>query len=179
MNNRWLTIKQLDKQLKEWQAVSKKYSRPRNGWIKTLRTTLNMSAEQLAKRLGLTRARIAQLENAEINDAVTLRSLREAANAMECDFVYAIVPKNNSTLESIIKKRAEQIAKERVARTAHSMSLEAQSVDKDSLKNQTEEITKSLIENINKKIWTPMNSQKNQKKENQLKKLIEFLQKKK
>ena len=52
MNSRWLTIKQLDKQLKEWQAVNKKYGMPRTGWVKTLRLALSMSAEQLGSRLG-------------------------------------------------------------------------------------------------------------------------------
>ncbi len=151
--NRWLIIKQLDKQLKEWQTVSRKYSRPRVGWVKALREALSMSAEQLAHRLQLKRGRIAQLENAEIHDAVTLRTLREVAEAMECEFVYAIVPKDKSTLESIIEARAEQIAKERVARVAHSMSLEAQAVEATVLKDQEKELAKSLLEHLNKKFW--------------------------
>lgn len=153
MKNQWLTIKQLDKQLMELQETHKKYSRPRSGWIKTLRVALSMSAEQLADRLGLTRGRINQLENAEVHNAVTLRTLNEAANAMGCELVYAIVPKGNSTLEGIIKKRAEQIAKERVASVAHSMSLEAQSVDSDTLQIQKSELVKSLMEQLNKKFW--------------------------
>jgi predicted DNA-binding mobile mystery protein A len=184
MNNRWLTIKQLDRQLKEWQSVSKKYGMPRAGWIKTLRVALSMTAEQLAGRLGLTRSRITQLEKAEIHDAVTLRALKGAANAMGCKLVYAIVPKGNSTLENIIKTRAEQLAKETVARVAHSMSLEAQSVDTDILKYQKEELAKNLMEHLNKKFWAKQeitdDKQKNNKeKEDMLKKLIVNLQKKK
>jgi predicted DNA-binding mobile mystery protein A len=153
MNNQWLMINQIDEQLKEWRSVSHKYGRPRTGWIKTLRTALNMSVAQLAQRLGLSRARIAQLENAEIHDAVTLRALQEAANAMECELVYAIVPKGNTTLEDIIKKRAAQLASERVARVAHSMSLEEQSVSQNTLRHQQAELTKHLMEHLNKKFW--------------------------
>lgn len=153
MKNQWLTIIQLDKQLIEWQAVNNKYGKPRAGWIKTLRVALSMSAEQFASRLGLTRGRINQLESAEIHNAVTLRTLNDAANALGCELVYAIVPKGNSTLESIIKTRAQQIAKERVARVAHTMSLEAQSVDANTLKIQKDELTKSLMEHLNKKFW--------------------------
>lgn len=183
MSNQWLTIKQLDRQLKEWQTVSQKYGMPRAGWVKTLRIALNMSVEQLANRLGLTRSRITQLENAETHNAVTLRTLREVANAMECEFVYAFVPKGHSTLEGIIKTRAEQIAKERVARVAHSMSLEAQSIDANILKKQKEEITKSLMEHLNKKFWSTSEKQTDTQEEiiqqeNILKKLIETLQKK-
>lgn len=153
MKNQWLTIRQLDSQLEEWQALNKKYGRPRVGWIKILREALCMSAEQFADRLGLTRGRINQLEKAEIHDAVTLRTLKEAANALDCELIYAIVPKGNSSLEEIIRKRAEEIAKERVANVAHSMSLEAQSVDMETLKFQKDELVKKLMDNLNKKFW--------------------------
>lgn len=153
MNNQWLTIRQLDAQLKEWQVMNQKSVRPRAGWIKTLRVALSMSAQQFADRLGLSRARINQLENAEAHDAITLRSLKEAANALGCELVYAIVPKGDSTLESIIKKQAQQIANKRVARVAHSMSLEAQTVDDDVLNNYKEDIVKLLMLKLNKKFW--------------------------
>ena len=168
MSSHWLMIEQLDKQLKEWQAVSRKYGRPRGGWVKTLREALSMSVEQLANRLRLSRSRIAQLENAEIHDAVTLRTLREVANALECEFVYAIVPKNHSSLESIIKTRAEQVAIERIARVAHSMSLEAQSVDNNILKKQKELLTKSLTEHFNKKFWADLEVNQNEEFSNKL-----------
>jgi predicted DNA-binding mobile mystery protein A len=157
MNNQWLAIKQLDRQLKDWQAVSNKYGKPRAGWVKTLREALSMSVEQLANRLGLTRGRIAQLENAEVHDAVTLRTLKEAANAMECEFVYAIVPKGNSTLEDIIKTRAEQIAHERISRVAHTMALEEQLLDDNILKSQKSELARNLMEHLNKKLWSEQN----------------------
>lgn len=173
MKNQWLTINQFDRQLKEWQAVSKKYGKPRAGWVKTLRVALSMSAEQFANRLGLTRARVNQLENAEVHNAVTLRTLKEAANALGCELVYAIVPKGNSTLEDIIKTRAEQVAKERVARVAHSMSLEAQTVDANTLKIQQEEIAKILMEHLNKKFWKTLEPKNEKNKDNLLKKFIE------
>ena len=153
MRNQWLTIRQLDHQLKEWQMVSLKYGRPREGWIKTLRKALCMTSLQLAESLKLTRARIVKLENAETHDAVTLRTLRETAEALGCEFVYAIVPKGNLTLEDMIKKRAEQLAQERVASVAHSMLLEAQSVDEEMLQLQKKELIKNLLEHLNKKIW--------------------------
>lgn len=158
MKNQWLTINQLDRQLKDWQVVNNKYGKPRAGWIKTLRVALSMSAEQFANRLGLTRGRINQLEKAEVHDAVTLRALKEAANALGCELIYAIVPKGKSTLEDIIKNRASEVAKEQVTRVAHSMALEAQSVDEITLKTQKDNLTKNLMEHLNKKIWeTPDN----------------------
>lgn len=177
MSNKWLAIKQLDRQLKEWQAVSNKYGKPRAGWVKTLREALSMSAEQLANRLGLSRARIVQLENAEVYDAVTLRTLKEAANAMECEFVYAIVPKGSSTLEGIIKARADQIASERISRVAHTMALEKQSLDSDSLNDQKSDLFKNILEHLNKKLWATLDSDHTDN--DKFKKLIENLRKKK
>lgn len=176
MKNKSLTIKQLDRQLHEWQRLSHQYGTPRKGWIKTVRSALSMTAEQFANRLGHTRARVNQLENGEVHDAVTLRTLKEAANALECELVYAIVPKGNSSLEEIIKKRAEQMAKERIANVAHSMSLESQSVEADMLQLQKEELVKNLIETLNKKFWA--SPQKN-KQTDLRKKLIKTLRKEK
>ena len=172
-------INQLDRQLKEWQEVRNKQGKPRAGWIKTLRIALNMSVEQFASRLGLTRGRINQLENAEVHNAVTLRTLKEAANALGCELIYAIVPKGNSSLEDIIKTQAKQVAKERVARVAHTMSLEAQSVDANALKTQQDELTKSLIEHLNKKLWATPDQVNIKKQAASLEKLIENLKKKK
>jgi predicted DNA-binding mobile mystery protein A len=172
MKNQWLTIRQLDGQLKEWQKLGSKYGRPRAGWIKTLRTALSMSVEQLGERLGLSRGRIHQLENAETHEAVTLRSLNEAANALGCELIYAVVPKGTSSLEDIIRMRAEEIAKERIANVAHSMSLESQAVNKNALLIQKEELTEHLMEHLNKKFWSTSNK-------NHLLDLAEHLKKKK
>lgn len=177
MNNQWLAIKQLDAQLKEWQKLNRKYGKPRTGWIKTLRVALYMSAEQFAARLGLSRARINQLENAEIHDSLTLRSLKEAANALECELVYAIVPRGRLTLEEIIKTRADQIAQERIARVGHSMSLESQTVDAKMLNYKKNEISQNLVEHLNKKFWSEFKNGKG--KINLLQKFIEEQKKKK
>ncbi len=174
MNNQWLTIRQLDQQLKEWQSLGKKYGRPRAGWIKTLRVALSMSAEQFASRLGLSRGRVNQLEDAEVHGSVTLRTLNEAANALGCELIYAIVPKGSSTLEDIIKTRAEQVAEERIANVAHSMSLEAQSLDADALKIQKDGLAKKLAEHLDKKFWAAP-----AKQTDLFQKLLEHLQQKK
>lgn len=176
MKNQWLTIRQLDKHLKEWQSLSNQSGTPKAGWIKTLRVALNMSAAQFANRLGLSRARINQLENAEAHHAVTLRTLSEAADALGCELVYAIVPKHNSSLEEIIKTRAEQLANDRVARVAHTMSLESQSVDSSGLKHQKDELVKQLTEHLNKKFWETETPKQHT---NLQQKLINHLKKKK
>lgn len=153
MLNKWLAIKQLDKQFKDWQYVSKKYGKPRVGWVKTIRTALNMTTEQLGKKIGVKNGRISQLEAAEIEDTVTLKALRNAAEGLNCELVYAIMPKNNLTLEQMIRTRAEKVSARKIAIIAHMMSLEAQSLSKDALAEQKTELEKSLMESISKDLW--------------------------
>lgn len=156
MNNQWLTLNQLDRQIEEWQAISQRYGYPRAGWIKTLRKTLGMTAQQLAVRLGVTRARIVQLEDAEKHDAITLRTLKKAAEAMGCELIYAIVPKKSQqgkTLKDIITTKATELAETTVANVSHSMSLEKQSIEKNQQKEQKEALTKKLLEGSFKKLW--------------------------
>ena len=153
MNTKWLAVHQLDNQLFEWQVVSKKYNRPPAGWVKTIRRAIGMSVEQLAERLGVKRARVAQLENAEPHDAVTLRTLRAAADAMGCELVYAIIPKDSSTLHNIIKNRAMLIAKAQIENVADTMTLEAQSVEPEFLEKQKNARIKALMDRIGKSLW--------------------------
>ena len=144
----------------EWQGKQTLCRRPKGLPDDTRRT---QRPAQLAARLDLSRARIVQLEHAETQDAVTLRTLKDAAEALGCEFVYAIVPKGNGSLKNIIETRAQQLAKERVARVAHSMSLEDQSVNAQALKVRVEEQTKMLLSHLNKKLWAEAPATKKKK----------------
>ena len=64
---------------------------PPEGWLRTVRKALGMSGAQLARKMGVTRARVAQAEHAELSGGATLKSMQAAAEAMGCRFVYAIV----------------------------------------------------------------------------------------
>ena len=151
MATRNLMLNQLDRSLEPWKAANSSYLRPKAGWIKTIRNALGITAQQLAKRLGVTRRRIVQLESAEVDDAVTLHAMKAAANAMNCEFVYAIVPK--TSLKNILEARAKQIATERMKHVAHSMSLELQTTSKPAQQEQLEEQIKNLLEGSPKKLW--------------------------
>ena len=68
-----------------------------------------------------------QLEKAEAEDRITLKSLRAAAQALGCELVYALVPKAD-TLQDLVKERARAQAKKHVLGVEHSMALEDQAV---------------------------------------------------
>ncbi|MGK0442636.1 MAG: putative DNA-binding mobile mystery protein A [Pseudohongiellaceae bacterium] len=125
---------------------------PPEGWIRTVRVALGMSGPQLAKRLGVTKARISKVEKDEPIGGVTLRTMHAMAEALDCRFVYAIVPKKG--IESIIKDQAIIKAKARVKAASTHMALEAQSLDKQTLDSEIERIASEIMSKIPSDFWS-------------------------
>jgi len=123
-----LRLKQLDRVLKPYRAA-RKVPRPSKGWIRSIRQALGISSGELARRLGTSRQLPLQLEKGEAEDRITLKSLRAVANALDCDLVYALVPRACS-MQELIENRARAEAKDRVLGIEHSMALEDQAAGK-------------------------------------------------
>jgi predicted DNA-binding mobile mystery protein A len=119
-----LRQKQLDRSLEPFSAA-RKQPRPQLGWIHAIRQTLGISAADLARVLGRSRQLVLQLEKAEAEDTITLKSLRNIANALDCDLTYALVPREG-TIREMNESRARTNAREHVSRIEHSMALEDQ-----------------------------------------------------
>jgi predicted DNA-binding mobile mystery protein A len=66
----------------------------KKSWIKSMRLQHNLQGKQLADKMGVSPARISVLEKDEQRGAVTLKMMQKAAAALDCEFVYALVPKN-------------------------------------------------------------------------------------
>ena len=79
---------------------------PPDGWVRTVRKTLRMSGDQLAVRLGVTKGRIYKIEQDELVGGVTLKTMRATAEAMDCRFVYAVIP--NRDIELLVTESWEQ-----------------------------------------------------------------------
>jgi predicted DNA-binding mobile mystery protein A len=93
--------------------------RPPGGWIRKIRDVLGMSTMELAARLRVTRARVSQLEQAEVHGSIPLSSLERAAAALNCRVCYAFVP--DEPLEQMVRRQAfEQAA--RVVRASLSVA---------------------------------------------------------
>ena len=104
-----LRLKQLDRTLERFHAVAKT-PRPQKGWLRAIREAMGISASEVARTLKTSRQLPVQLEKAEAEDRITLKSLRTAANALGCDLVYALVPRTN-TLRDLVEERARAQAK--------------------------------------------------------------------
>jgi predicted DNA-binding mobile mystery protein A len=89
-NQRRLMRSQLEQTLSRFSALQG--LQPPRGWIRAIREALGMSGAQLAARLGVTPPRVTVLERDEVAGAVSLKTLRQAAEALDCVLVYALVP---------------------------------------------------------------------------------------
>ncbi len=121
-----LRLKQLDRTLKPFRAAAKN-PRPQKGWLRAIREAAGISASEVARTLKTSRQLPVQLEKAEAEDRITLKSLRAAAQALGCELVYALVPKAD-TLQDLVEERARAQAKKHVLGVEHSMALEDQAV---------------------------------------------------
>jgi predicted DNA-binding mobile mystery protein A len=110
-----------------------------------------MSTRQFARRLHVSQPAAFELEKNEASGAITLENLERAARALDCQLVYAFVPRK--PLEAIANERAEQIARSQLRSTAHTMSLEAQSVDADDEYEQVKRLARRLLEQSRSKLW--------------------------
>jgi predicted DNA-binding mobile mystery protein A len=150
-SNKRLAIQQLDRKLSKL-YILKEVNVPPKGWIHAIRTSLNMSLAQLAKRLKITSVSVREIEERERNKTITLKKLNEIAEALDLQLVYGFLPKESS-LEKMIEKRAEQIAREIVLRTSHTMALEDQENSQERIQQAIKDRTRLLKQEIPKHLW--------------------------
>ncbi len=127
IKGRKIGLQRLDERLSALKPESR-FAVPPKGWIRAIRDALGMSAIQLGTRLGVKQQSVADLEKSEAFGTIQLKTLRKAAEMIDCTLVYALVPK--SSLEDTVQKRARGIARKELARIWHTMDLEAQSIPK-------------------------------------------------
>ncbi len=66
-------------------------------WIRSVRESLFLSAVSLSQKMDLKRTGFQCIEKSEAVGTISLNSLRKAAEAMDCELVYAIIPKDKVT----------------------------------------------------------------------------------
>lgn len=149
--NKKLMIEQLDRKFEKL-AVLKDLEISPKGWINAIRTGLNMSLVQLAKRLKKTSVSVKEIEQREEDKGITLKKLMEVAEALNCHFVYAFIPKDGS-LEKLIEKRAIEVAKEIVMRTSHTMKLEDQENTEERFRKAIKDRAEKIKNELPKYLW--------------------------
>jgi len=124
---------------------------PKEGWLRTVRKSLGMSGAQLARRMGVTRALISNTEKAELSGGVTIKAMQQMAEALECRFVYAIVPEGD--IEELIESRAQEKAGAIVEKAGKQMALESQTLSAKQLSFEKERLAREMVRELPSDLW--------------------------
>lgn len=151
MNKRRLQLEQLDRKLKQFDTAARVIP-PSTGWIKAVRTSLGMSLQQLGDKLSITKQSVQEIEKREKEGNITLKTLKDTANALDMQLVYGLVPKDSS-LDDLIDRKARELAIRIVSRTSNTMKLEDQENSKQRLKKAIEDRTDSIKNEMPKMLW--------------------------
>jgi predicted DNA-binding mobile mystery protein A len=143
--------RQITRQLDDILATMHLPSRPRIGWIASVRQALGMSKTQLAKRIDITRPSLDELESNELKETITLASMRKIADALGCDVHYILVPRK--PLEQMIAERAMKKASTKLGRVNQSQALEASALEAASLSGAVVDLAKEYEVNRPTDLW--------------------------
>lgn len=110
-----------------------------------------MTAVALARRLKMRSSSVHKFEQAEIDESISLASLRKVAAALGCELHYALVPKK--PLEKMLHDRAHELARKQLSPVAHTMALEDQALSSEAHRLQVELLAKELLEGSRRELW--------------------------
>ena len=126
-------------------------TRPPRGWIRAMREAFGMTTRQLAQRIGKVQSAVVEMEKSEARDSISLATLRQAAEALDCTLVYALVP--NRPIDDIRRARAANVASQQLARASHTMALENQSLDRAAQDAERERLIDALLRGSPARLW--------------------------
>jgi predicted DNA-binding mobile mystery protein A len=110
-----------------------------------------MSAEQLARRMGVTKRTLLSLEERERAGTATIATLRRAAKALNCDLVYSVHPRGS--LEELVNEQARKAARQKLSRIRHTMALEAQEPEADATDREVEIYAQDIKDRLLPELW--------------------------
>ncbi len=150
-SNKKLLIEQLDKKLKPFEK-SALAPIPEKGWINTIRTSLNMTLAQLGAKLNMTRQGVKRMEDSEAKGTLSINALKEVGKALDMKFVYGFVPKDG-TIDKLIKRKSEDLARKIVLRTHQNMKLEDQGISDKKIKESITDLANEIKREMRKSLW--------------------------
>lgn len=160
-----LYIRKVDEAARLLQDLEK----PKEGWLAMLRKALGMSGPQLAKRAGVTKAAVYQVERKEMAGEVTIKQMEKMAKAMGGKFVYAVVPDASSIpmkerklqeeefrrgpVEQLMQTHARAKAEAIVKRASTHMALEQQGLSDVLNRNEIDRLASNMMAELGSDFW--------------------------
>jgi len=151
MGKKTLQLQQLNNKMLRLASLKEEIV-PSTGWIKAIRTSLGMSMQQLGNKLNISKQGVLDIERREKDGSISIKSLREVAHVMDMKLVYGFIPLDG-TLDALIEKKAKELAKQIVMRTAHTMQLEDQANSNKRIEAAIRERTAAIQNEMPKILW--------------------------
>jgi predicted DNA-binding mobile mystery protein A len=151
MGKKSLQLQQLNSKMQAFATVQK-VPAPPTGWVKAIRLALGMSLDQLGRKLSITKQSTQAIEEREKDGSLTIKALREAANALDMQLIYGFVPKDGS-LDALVERKARDLAKQIVLRTSNTMKLEDQENSQERIEKAIEERATAIKSEMPKALW--------------------------
>ena len=145
-----LRLEQLQATTKAYRVLLAKQA-PSRGWLKEIREAIGRTERQQAGRLGISGSTLHKSEQSEADERITLGQLRKLADGLDCELVYALVPRK--PLTEVVRDRAKQLAKEEVYGVAHTMSLEDQRPTDERIQKQVARRVDELLRGKWSALW--------------------------
>lgn len=149
-NQKKILIEQLDHKLKPFHEI-KNIEFPERGWVYTIRTTLNMTLQQLGHKLKISTQGVKDIQKRELSGSISIKSLKEVGKALDMQFVYGFVSNHNS-IEKFIELKSSDLAKKIVLKNLNATG-ENSSMTEDALQNEIEEFAREIKQDIPKSLW--------------------------
>jgi len=145
-----LARKHLDKRLNALRS-SPVFTRPPKGWLRAIRDALGMTTRQVAAKCGVSQPTVTAWEKGEVQNSITFGKLREAAEALDCELVYALVPRKS--LNQMVEERAVQVVDAQLSNIDHSMRLEGQGLKREGLEAERKRMIDELLRSNPGDLW--------------------------
>lgn len=158
MNIKSLVVKQYREIIDAATQQVTRLKRPPEGWLRTNRKALQMPAKVIMKKAGIKTSELYRIEKAEVEGTLTLNKLKEAANAMDCDFYYAVVPR--SEIKEIIENKARRHAVKLLENANVHMQLESQGTSMEQIELQVDQVAEQLIKEMPEWFWGEVHDHK-------------------
>lgn len=136
--------RRLDERGVELRQRLSQFSVPHGGWVGAIREALGMSRKDLATRMKVVESSVARLEASERAGTVQLDTLRRAAGALDCDLVYALVPRR--PLDDMVQDQARKQALKLLAAVQHTMLLEDQLPQQSALRQMLDDAAAEWVD---------------------------------
>jgi predicted DNA-binding mobile mystery protein A len=99
-------LAEIDRQLHEVGSLGA-IKTPRSGWVKTLRLAMGMSSLALGERVAMSPQGVRQLERAEADGTISLRTLARLADGLDCDIRYVLIPRTR-LVDQVVRRAQEK-----------------------------------------------------------------------